>query len=165
MLSYGPVGEISNFLRLRPKGLLHHYTTATGLIGMFETRTIWATSINHLNDSEEYVHALKILRKLLEASLDGESGDKKALFEDWLKDIQAGTKDGVFVASFSEMPDLLSQWPAYADCDNAYSVGFNAEEFGKNYKGDKRIRMRSCEMHLFGRRSGETVELPCGFRI
>jgi Protein of unknown function (DUF2971) len=128
MASHGPVSEINSFLRLRPEGLLHHYTTSAGLIGIFETRTIWATSVRHLNDSEEYVHALKLLRELLESRLDGEFGDKKALFEEWLKNMQTDDKGDSFVASFSEVPDLLSQWRAYADCDNAYSVGFNGEE-------------------------------------
>jgi hypothetical protein len=142
MLSYGPVSEISRFLRLRPQGLLHHYTTAPGLIGIFETRTMWATSIRHLNDSEEYVHALKILRTLLESRLEDEAGDKKALFEEWLKDIQPDTKDSVFVTSFSEMPDLLSQWRAYANCDSAYSVGFDAEEFNKITKQSECILVK-----------------------
>jgi hypothetical protein len=47
----------------------------------------------------------------------------KEIDEDDLK-----KKEHVFIASFSEKADLLSQWRAYTKCDDAYSIGFSASE-------------------------------------
>jgi len=102
------------------------------LIGIFESKTIWATSIQHLNDSEEYVHAARLLRKELEQRLDKETGSKKQLIADWLETPEE--KGRSFITSFSQKSDLLSQWRAYANCDDAYSLSFNSEEISSILK-------------------------------
>jgi hypothetical protein len=124
----GPIRTISNFLRLRPQELLHHYTTSAGLIGIFESRTIWATSIHHLNDAEEYVHATKLLHDELEKRLKSETGSKKATFATWLNELMGEGKERAFGVSFSERSDDLGQWRAYANCDNAYAIAFDQKE-------------------------------------
>jgi hypothetical protein len=40
--------------RRRPK-ILYHYTSGSGLIGILQSKSIWATSIRFLNDSNEAV--------------------------------------------------------------------------------------------------------------
>jgi len=128
MSPIGPIKAINNFLRLRPQELLHHYTTSDGLIGIFESRAIWATSIHHLNDAEEYVHATKLLRDELEKRLKGETGQRKATFANWLNDLIRDERGRAFIVSFSERSDDLSQWRAYANCDNAYAIAFDQRE-------------------------------------
>jgi hypothetical protein len=128
MSPIGPIKAINNFLRLRPQELLHHYTTSDGLIGIFESRAIWATSIHHLNDAEEYVHPTKLLRDELEKRLKGETGQRKATFANWLNDLIRDERGRAFIVSFSERSDDLSQWRAYASCDNAYAIAFDQRE-------------------------------------
>ena len=40
--------------------ILYHYTSQTGLIGMLNTETIWASKIRYLNDSKEFALALEL---------------------------------------------------------------------------------------------------------
>ena len=124
----GPIKTINSFLRLRPQELLHHYTTSAGLIGILESRAIWATSIHHLNDAEEYIHATKLLRAELEKRLESETGPKKATLAEWLDELISEEKEQAFVISFSERADDLGQWRAYANCDNAYAIAFDQKE-------------------------------------
>ncbi len=127
----GPIYTINRFLHRRPDRALYHYTNSAGLIGIFESKTIWATSVYHLNDSEEYLHAYQLLRKEIarrrkDSTLLGQP------ITEWLKEIEDDDelrkKAQVFIASFSEKADLLSQWRAYTRCDDAYSIGFTADE-------------------------------------
>lgn len=37
---------------------LYHYTSDSGLLGIIETKSIWATNVRYLNDSKEYALAL-----------------------------------------------------------------------------------------------------------
>ena len=125
-----PIRVINSFVRRRPDSLLHHYTNSAGLIGIFESKAIWATSVYHLNDSEEYLPANRLLRKeIARRREDGASSGNP--ISDWLKefdDEEFKRKEHVFIASFSEKSDLLSQWRAYTSCDDAYSIGFSASE-------------------------------------
>lgn len=44
--------EIST--EVSPPPILHHYTTQEGLLGIVESKSIWATNIYYLNDAAEY---------------------------------------------------------------------------------------------------------------
>ena len=43
-----------------PPEILYHYTSQDGLIGMLNTKTIWASKIHYLNDSKEFALALDL---------------------------------------------------------------------------------------------------------
>ena len=142
----GPLSEINSYLRSRPNGLLYHYTTTAGIIGIFESRTIWATSTRHLNDSEEYLHAAKLLREEVEHRLNQETGSKRETFEQWIDSLREDRPD-CFVTSFSAKSDLLSQWRAYSDCNNGYSIGFNHDELKQVVRTSDCILVK-CEYRL-----------------
>jgi len=142
-----PITAINSFIRARPKGLLHHYTTSAGLIGIFESRKIWASSIKHLNDSEEYSHAIKLLTAELEIRLNEETGPKRVLFEELLKEIETDKETRSFITSFSERSDLLSQWRAYSTCDNAYSIAFDNKELTGILKASRCVLVK-CEYRI-----------------
>ncbi len=40
-----------------PSGVLYHYTTQSGILGILSNKEIWASKIYYLNDSKEYEHA------------------------------------------------------------------------------------------------------------
>jgi hypothetical protein len=42
--------------------LLYHYTDATGLLGIVQSRAIWATHIRYLNDAQEFDYAADLAR-------------------------------------------------------------------------------------------------------
>jgi hypothetical protein len=86
--------------------------------------------VYHLNDSEEYLRANRLLREEIAKRLK-DSATLKLPFSEWLETIgddDLREKEDVFIASFSEKADLLSQWRAYTRCDDAYSIGFTADE-------------------------------------
>ena len=37
----------------KPEGLLYHYTTQKGLLGILDKKCIWATHLRYLNDTSE----------------------------------------------------------------------------------------------------------------
>lgn len=122
-----------------PEGPLFHYTSIQGLIGIFAERNIWATSIYHLNDKEElfrardmFLQRIEALRKGIDSSPQfgipppGYKEDLRIRFLNTLSSLLGLAEEfPIFVCSFSEAGDQLSQWRGY--CPNAcgFSIGFN----------------------------------------
>lgn len=119
-----------------PKGLLYHYTSLEGLLGILEDQKIWATHVRYLNDFSELKNAFEqqhiehLVRSLLPAIADKVTGEFTAPF------LIAEESYDVFVASFTHdevnerdsnlLPgDRLSQWRAYAGNSSGFSLGFD----------------------------------------
>ena len=113
--------------------VLHHYTSATGLMGIITNRCIWASSIYYLNDSRELSYAQDLFRQVASDLLD--SADKtepeiSAKWRDGLDPILAKRSlDRVypFVLSLTAQGDLLSQWRAYAAAPGSFAIGFHTK--------------------------------------
>jgi Protein of unknown function (DUF2971) len=109
--------------------LLYHYTTADGLIGIINSRKMWASNISYLNDSSELSYASGLVRAVLFNKKD--HTDSEVLREfidraeftfnefDWLSD--------VYITCFCEDGDLLSQWRGYGAMGGGYAIGFEAK--------------------------------------
>jgi hypothetical protein len=123
--------------------LLYHYTDQKGLLGILgeKSKAIWATSIRYLNDTSEGQIILRVV--LDEISSRYDSGDlfrqlgianDKTINKSESADAEALTKAiemaawatslNVFVTSFSEKGNSLSQWRAYSGESGGYSIGF-----------------------------------------
>jgi hypothetical protein len=110
----------------RPESL-YHYTNAAGLKGIIESKTIWATQFDFLNDRTEFLYAIDVIKGRLEARGDVFS---PAAFS--IGDIgKTLTKQPHYVASFCEHHDLLSQWRGYAQTNDGYSVGFRFQDLAR----------------------------------
>jgi hypothetical protein len=131
---------LNDVLSERPDGLLYHYTTQTGLLGIIGRKQIWATHTQYLNDSREFSHALQVVRDELEAyrsshqaevdmeniaihgtplpfELGSHHGNVDRILEGMIQNVDTSARCesiNVCVASFSENGDSLSQWRAYA---------------------------------------------------
>jgi hypothetical protein len=46
---------------------LYHYTSLTGIIGILQTRFIWATNALCLNDASEFSHGLDFAKQVAES--------------------------------------------------------------------------------------------------
>jgi hypothetical protein len=105
---------------------LYHYTSATGLLGILESRSLWATSIHQLNDATELQHAL-VLTRLYLASFRPKPGQHLGhdawLHEAMMTGLDQLARINVFVFSLSAERDLLSQWRAYCP-EGGYALGF-----------------------------------------
>lgn len=117
---------IAKLSERQPTGLLYHYTTMAGALGIISSKQIWAAHIKYLNDSTEFELAkavgVEVAESLLKSSDSG--ADRKLWFE-----IANGIKAAginICVASFSEEGDLLSQWRGYAS-PGGCSLGFDHE--------------------------------------
>lgn len=124
--------KIADFFGQSPKSPLFHYTTAEGFLSILDTKELWATSVRHLNDSSEFVHALekyskhfeevvaKKLHSTINPVIDHMLNGAKRIAE---TDIPA------HVISFSEQGNQLSQWRAYSRGMNGISIGFGPDHF------------------------------------
>jgi hypothetical protein len=110
-----------------PQRTLYHYTSLTGLKGIVEQRNFWVSDIRYLNDSEELRHLAKWLNDTA-GRLEQSLGPKKVLtqFREWLRHrllIDFGPT--LFVGSFTERGNLLSQWRGYCQHGRGLSIGFS----------------------------------------
>jgi hypothetical protein len=114
----------------RPQRALYHYTTPEGLWGIVRDRAIWATHFRYLNDPTELVHgeeiAFEVAKELLSAPRDLTVRYFLDLFVDNFRTMRFTERGGVYVASFSDDGDQLSQWRAYGGATSAYSIGFTS---------------------------------------
>jgi len=122
---------------------LYHYTSGAGLIGIFESDSIWATQIHYLNDSEEFRHAIGQVRDYMEVLW--ERGDRRtrsvcsAIFGSLLR----LEKLALYVACFSEEGDSLSQWRGYCPPGFGYNISFNSSEL-TNLARQQGFNLRKC---------------------
>ena len=118
---------LPGILSRKPSGILYHYTSAEGLLGICQTKKLWASNIHYLNDSKEYAHALDLLRSEIKSRIHQKIGDNTLLIRlyELLERIEQVT---VFLCSFSEVGDLLSQWRGYCPPGRGYSIGFAADQ-------------------------------------
>ncbi len=107
-----------------PPGLIYHYTTQSGLLGIINSGEIWATHFRHLNDTEELHHARKLLLKRADVTIRAEVRQPVTQALEGLDD----PNFNLFVASFSEDPDSLPQWRAYAAAGPGYALGFRLRD-------------------------------------
>ncbi|HEY1159145.1 MAG TPA: DUF2971 domain-containing protein [Terracidiphilus sp.] len=136
--------------RAKPEGLLYHYTTQEGLLGIIEKQEFWATDVRFLNDMEEFEAGIKIaLRMSEQASAEaGEDGRKTvAYFENVLRfsfserpiySISfAGPlkKDETLFASIDDPGDRLNMWRGYSGRGIAYSIGLSRDGWATNIDG------------------------------
>lgn len=111
---------------------LYHYTTQKGLFGIIEDKCIWATDIRYLNDSTEWFGGIALFLKALKKEKEKrENSDEKKLLSliknslETLKFFEnEKMKNSVYLCSFSEDKDHLSQWRAYSSNDVGYNIGF-----------------------------------------
>jgi len=110
--------------------ILYHYTSQTGLIGMLNTKTIWASKIHYLNDSKEFALALELASDELDRRIKAATsrGDRSR-FELLRNTIYTIAGVNTCVCCFSELDDDLSQWRGYGGGNAGFSVGFTREWF------------------------------------
>ncbi|MDD2270983.1 MAG: DUF2971 domain-containing protein [Desulfuromonadaceae bacterium] len=105
---------------------LFHYTSQSGLLGICSSKKIWATNLLYLNDRHEFSHATRMAQIILMRTLSNSDYMKLSLSQSYGSKFMCSTPDiGVFVTSFSEIGDLLSQWRGYCGAESGYSIGFD----------------------------------------
>ncbi|MBD9562967.1 DUF2971 domain-containing protein [Pseudomonas sp. PDM09] len=118
---------------------LFHYTDAAAVQSILTNGKMWLTDLRFLNDSEEMNHGLEhILEELKNPSATARISPEyveaaSSFIGDNLSfdfgDFSASPQ--IFVCSFSQSGDLLSQWRAYG----SYAIEFDGELISSNKSG------------------------------
>lgn len=109
--------------------MLGHYTNTQGLMGIYQSSTLRATNIKFLNDEQEFVHALQLIRRLIEETDENKAAPYVPIFNEFkdrilskITALDEHTSESIFTLSFSEKTDLLSQWRGYCPANDGYCL-------------------------------------------
>lgn len=126
-------GFLSKWLPLHSmheKKILYHYTTLEGLKGILQNRSLWFSHISTLNDPLELQYGRNLISDELTEFIENEKDIKILSF---LKSISSFIKGfgeviyHVYVASFCEDENLLSQWRSYTLNGGGYNLGISID--------------------------------------
>lgn len=123
------IGRLTNTLFAdTPKGLLYHYTTLNGLLGIVRSSSLWASDVRYMNDSAELKHSADLIRlEVQERIVRGQGkADLLGQFTDWITH-RITNGHMLFGASFRSHGNLLSQWRGYSSHGKGVSLGFSAD--------------------------------------
>jgi len=113
----------------KPPDRIYHYTDAAGLLGIIQTKTIWATDLAFLNDSREFVHAVGLVSRLVEELVRKTPAEEMQVrlasmaLADATENVRMSLR--VNVACYCSAADLLSQWRGYG-AGLGYALGFDS---------------------------------------
>ncbi len=108
-----------------PQGVLYHYTTFTGLLGIVRSRALWASDIRYMNDSAELRHTADLINVEVRERIDSGHPNSSLLaqFVDWVSH-RITNGHMMFGVSFRSQGNLLSQWRGYSVPGKGVSLGF-----------------------------------------
>lgn len=114
-----------------PESALYHYTSPKGFLGILQSGGIWATDFRTLNDTDELkIGDAAILEAIHDLCSETSENTLEGHLFRALAEVQPGysltQREEVFICSFSERRDLLSQWRAYGGRGFGYAIGFDA---------------------------------------
>lgn len=118
--------QVDSFFSPTADRTLYHYTGIGGLLGIVDSRAVWASHIYYLNDSKEILHACEVLGRLLSKNENvGDTAEREFTkqFREWLESFRRDAFH-IFVFSLSEERSLLSQWRSYTPHGKGVSLGF-----------------------------------------
>jgi hypothetical protein len=114
---------------------LWHYSSIAGFQGIIESKSIFATDLQFLNDRREFVYTRRIAEDVVESLPEqGALGFPKREFAKKAVNIAFDAKFlnlkgiQIFVACFSHEEDQLGQWRGYSHGTSGVSLAFNLAE-------------------------------------
>lgn len=121
--------------------ILYHYTSQHGLLGILESQSVWATNTNFLNDPTEFVHAVSFAAHIASYFFEDDYWESfGAALHRHLSTIRG---DNLYVSSFSEKPDLLSQWRGYCPGGSGYCIGIDRAAM-LEYCEERELQLEPC---------------------
>ena len=123
-------------IKFRPSKL-YHYTSFESAFNIINSKKLWTTQIQYLNDETEFKYAGGIAHSILSSKLKLEiNEDDKFVYNKLLENTTFDHGANTFIFSLSEEPDLLSQWRGY--CKNSgVAMGFNYDKLEQITKEQK----------------------------
>ncbi len=109
-----------------PATPLFHYTSMSGFLGIIESKSIWASNIHYLNDHKEFCLTLELAQGVIKSRKEKDI-ENHSLYVEMQANLQLMERT-IYVTSFSEDGDSLSQWRAYSGGAGGFSIGFCSDE-------------------------------------
>ncbi|MNO83586.1 hypothetical protein D3C76_749010 [compost metagenome] len=112
---------------------LFHYTNANGMLGIIDSRKLWATHYQYLNDSSELEYGYSLAKEIIRGAIAAEENKEvKRFLENSLNSCSISSSGLEFyITCFCEHDDVLSQWRAYGGGAQGYALGFEAGAIGR----------------------------------
>ncbi|MDP9416299.1 MAG: hypothetical protein M3P48_00305 [Actinomycetota bacterium] len=106
-------------------GFAWHYTDASGLLGIIESDTLWASAPSSLNDTKEMIHGAEVISRVWQERRE-EVINPCRTFVDYVleTDLLDEIQGNIFILSASRNGDLLNQWQHYAQGDG-FAIGID----------------------------------------
>lgn len=110
--------------RISPEKL-YHYTSSDGVLNILKNRTVWATNIHYLNDTQELFYAVEQIQNIIGSyAKEDLINTKKSLYSKLREALEAVQSYDLCIFSLTEDRNLLSQWRGYCPPAGGYSLGF-----------------------------------------
>lgn len=120
----------------KPPKNIYHYCSIPSFYNIIQSKTLFLSNTNYLNDSLESKWLKQITKKLNK----GKGFNFNSISNSIVENLWSRYDNGIYVACFSEHKDLLSQWRGYADNAHGVAIGFKniftherLEENGYNF--------------------------------
>ncbi len=116
--------------------MVYYYCSVDTFVRIVTNKTLWLTNLFFLNDSGEHFWLRNKAQAFISRQIERHPHEfgyqylATLLGQEWRQDI--------YCACFSEQPDRLSQWRAYADDGKGFAVGFSTNHLlwlAKNLQG------------------------------
>jgi hypothetical protein len=121
-----------NRLNETPPEYVFHYGSMAGLLGVLQSKAIWASDVSSLNDKSEIVHANEVLEQALGNRFFSMGIKDNVWFHGIALQVRSiKARIGRCVASFCEDNDQLSLWRPYASDGMGASIGFQSSAMSK----------------------------------
>lgn len=112
---------------------IFHYASSAAAIGIIKYQQIWASKIQYLNDENEYLQYISHFEKVARKRFNSSDKVESSFLDDLIGTLKTILSANIFVASFSERGDLLSQWRGYCP-SGGYSLGMPLEKIENSLK-------------------------------
>ena len=104
---------------------VYHYTNADGLLGILNSKRVWATDCRSLNDETESQLGVLLAADVAKArALEATDGKLKSFYGSLWEYLREEEEEHNFVFSLSSEPDDLTQWRTYARDGRGFTIGF-----------------------------------------
>lgn len=120
------------------KGIIYHYTTAEGVLGILDKSEFWVTKSDFLNDISEINYTFNLFEENFLNKIRNEKVRKRMISQfrselDNEIDLYNGVLYPTYIISFSTNQDNLLLWSEFTR-KMGYNLGFNIEDIRDAFK-------------------------------
>lgn len=118
-------------------GIVYQYCDTAAFMSIMERKVFWLTPTNHMNDYNEVKYVWDVFNKVVHEG-KAKFVDEHAL--DMINKFTTPNRYTTFISCFSDCPDILSQWRAYASNGDGFSIGIETSQLNINSIEDRHVK-------------------------